>query len=95
MTHWDWPLRIYAAVMVIAWLFAARYFVIISSELSRARKSGEAHHIPRASRGLPPVVIFTKDALPKVEKERRRLVWALGVFVGGWVLGVALFTHGS
>jgi hypothetical protein len=71
--------------MVLSWLIALRYFLIVSAELSRARQAGEASYIPPASRGLPLVVIFTRNVLPRVEKERYRLILAIACFTGGWV----------
>ena len=64
------------------WIVMLRYFLIIGAELTRARRAGEARHIPDGGgRGLPVVVIFAKDALPKVEKQRKRLVWAIVFFL--------------
>jgi hypothetical protein len=97
MSPWlQWTFYAIVAVMVVSWVIAARCFVIVSLELRRARQAGEANYIPRAARGLPLVAIFTKDALPRVEKERRKLVYALAVFLGGWLampLLSAMFGH--
>jgi hypothetical protein len=84
-------------VMFISFAFAARYFIVIGLELQRARETGEATAIPPSGRGLPLVVIFMKNALPRVEKQRWRLVFALAVFTGGWIavslLGQTFIPH--
>jgi hypothetical protein len=85
-----WAFYGLAVEMVTSWLIAARYFLIISVELHRARQAGEASHIPPSFRGLPPVVIFTKNLLPRVEKERHRLVLAIAFFTGGWLAATLL-----
>src|SRR5689334_7166345 len=85
-----WAFYALAVEMVISWLIAARYFLVITVELHRARQAGEASHIPPTSRGLPSVVIFTKDILPRVEKERHRLVLAIAFFTGGWLTAALL-----
>ena len=81
------------AAMVLAWVFGAYYFVIIGRELVRARRAGEATGIPASGRGLPFVVIFTKNALPRIETQRYRAVIALAVFAGGWLLLMIFFAH--
>ena len=74
-----------AAAMGVAWLFAAWNIVIVSRELARARRAGEATFIPKTGRGLPLGVIFTKDVLPRVETQRHRLVVAILFFLAGLV----------
>jgi hypothetical protein len=91
MTLWlQWAFYAFAVEMVISWLIAVRYFLVVNAELHRARQAGEASHIPPSSRGLPPVVIFTKNVLPRVEKERHRLALALAFFAGGWLVATLL-----
>jgi len=92
MTIWiQWAFYAVAVEMVISWLIAARYFLIVSAELYRARQAGEASYVPSGSgRGLPVVIIFTKNVLPRVEKERHRLVLAIAFFTGGWLAAALL-----
>jgi hypothetical protein len=71
----------------IAWLVGTKHFIAISNELARARRAGEARHIPSSSRGLPIVVLLSDDALPKASESRRKFVRALVVFLG---FGLAL-----
>jgi hypothetical protein len=73
----------------LAWLFALRPFMAIAAELRRARKAGEADHIPIGSGRLPAVVIFN-DALPNVREDRRKPVRAFGFFVVFWFTGVVV-----
>jgi hypothetical protein len=74
----------------ISWVASIVPFCRIAAELTRARRAGEANHIPFAKRGLPVAVIFTKDILPRVEGDRRRLVWAITAFVFFWASGMAV-----
>jgi hypothetical protein len=91
MAFWlQWAFYAIVVEMVISWLIAARYFLVVSAELHRAHQAGEASYIASSSgRGLPLVVIFTKNVLPRVEKERHRLVLAIAFFTGGWLAAVA------
>ena len=73
----------------LAWLFALRPFMAIAAELRRARKAGEADHIPMGSRGFPVSVVFA-DALPNARTDRWKLVRALGFFVAFWFTGVVV-----
>ncbi|HYM17145.1 MAG TPA: hypothetical protein VEU06_01170 [Micropepsaceae bacterium] len=67
---------------VISWLVATKHFLVLGAELQRARKTGEASHIPLGHGGLPTVVLFTKNTLPRVENDRRKFVRALSFFAG-------------
>jgi hypothetical protein len=93
-THYAFNVCIAGAA--ISWLAAIAPFVRVAREFSRASKTGELHPIPTSGRGLPPVVIFTKNILPRVEKDRRRLARAIAAFIAFWataaILGVA-FSH--
>lgn len=75
---------------VVTWIVALVLFLRISNELQRARQTGEDIGIPRNVRGLPYFVIFTKGLLPRVERERRLLIWAIIAFTGFWFAGVLL-----
>jgi hypothetical protein len=68
----------------VSWVIGLRYFLAISAELHRARRAGEASFIPKASRGLPLMVLFS-DALPNVSVQRRKWVWSFIAFVGFWL----------
>jgi hypothetical protein len=72
---------------VISWLIAARNFLIVQAEYQRALRQG--YNLPKGGIGLPLVVIFM-DLLPAVSKERRKLVWAIGAFVGFWLAGTTV-----
>lgn len=66
----------------IAWIIGLRYFLRLSNELQRARRSAEASFIPPGNgKGLPVMVIFG-DALPRVNHDRIKMLWAVGVFYG-------------
>ena len=75
---------------IAEWIVAVIPFIRIANELARASRAGEAPGIPLTSRGLPPVVIFTKDILPRVELERRILMWAIISFFGFILAGLAI-----
>jgi hypothetical protein len=78
----------------IAWIVGAKNFMAIRNELSRARKAGEASHIPPSSGGLPIIVLIT-SALPRVEGERQKMLRALAVFVAfGAALLVLILIYG-
>ncbi len=75
---------------IASWIIAVIPFLRIANELARARQAGEAVGIPPSTRGLPPVVIFTKGLLARVELERRVLMWAIIAFTGFWMTAVIL-----
>ena len=91
MSLWDLSFYgAYSAIMMIASASALWHFVIFSAEWSAARKQ---HHLPYATNRCSGLAfIFTKNILPKVEKDRRRLRWAIWTLVLGglWPLGMAL-----
>lgn len=97
MTGWHYYVFVtVVARMVIVWCASIIPCFRIAAELRRARKAGEADHIPRAHRGLPAVVIFTKNILPRVEKDRRQFATGITLFVLLWALGMGLalmFSH--
>lgn len=99
MTRPLWFTVLHAAIMVgmiIAFLVAARYSFPVFTELRRARRAGElggypGYDIPFViAEFLPFIIYFKKDILPRVEKERRRLSFAMAIFVLGWLAGVVL-----
>jgi hypothetical protein len=76
----------------VSWLFSARYFLIVQAEYHRALKQG--YNLPKAGLGL--LFVIFMDLLPAVSKERRRLVWSLGVFFGlGLISALMLEIFGS
>ena len=92
MTGWRYDI-VLAIVLAMIAVFVPMLvlFTRIGNELYRARRAGEATHIPintGPKAGLPAVVIFTKDALPRVERERRILVRLLIAFGSLWAMGV-------
>jgi integral membrane sensor domain MASE1 len=57
------------------------YGYIVGREFRRAVRAYEIPPISSRSGGLPLVVIFTKNWLPRVENQRRKLSRAISVFV--------------
>jgi hypothetical protein len=89
----DWPraaVGVAALCGVVAWGVAVVPFIRIARELRRAREAGEARDIPIAIRGLPVEVIFTRNILPRVEKDRQRLVQGLLAFVACWLVAAGI-----
>jgi hypothetical protein len=95
MTDWRYDVAIaFAVAEVTLWIVMAFCAVRISHELLRARRAGEASQIPLGARGLPLTVIFAKDALPRVERERQVLVVCFVLFASLWFImavSVAVF----
>jgi len=54
-------------------------FVKVAMELRRARRAGEADHIPLGGRGIPFSVLFG-DALPGAKPYQRKLAVAISAF---------------
>jgi hypothetical protein len=76
---------------VVSWFVALRYFLIVQAEYQRALRQG--YNLRKGHRGLPLVVIFM-DLLPAVSKDRRKLVWSTGLFLGfclAGALAIAVF----
>jgi succinate dehydrogenase hydrophobic anchor subunit len=65
---------------VISWIVSAKHFLVVRSELRRARQAGELSDPAVAHRGIPLSVILT-DVLPAVAAERRKLVRAMVFFI--------------
>ena len=68
---------------IASWLVAVIPFFRIANEIDRLRQIAQLpSYIPLVSKGLPVAVIFTKGILPRVELERRVLVWAIIASLG-------------
>jgi hypothetical protein len=95
-----WPYYVTVALFVcaaVSWCVAVVPYIRIVVELARARRAGEAEHIPLPAfgRGLPLAVFFTRNILPNVETERQWLVRATGVFIVSCALmGGVIFLFG-
>jgi len=73
----------------ISFAFLIGPFFAIAEELRSAREAGLADDIPQARRGLPLTVIVT-NALPRVNRERKKFIRALGFFLGFWAAAFAM-----
>jgi hypothetical protein len=83
MSGYAWTLYAIFATAVVSWVIGLKHFLVVSTELTRAREAGEASHIPSGGgRGIPVVVILTENALPRVEKDRKKLVRVIVLFFG-------------
>jgi hypothetical protein len=72
---------------VASWIVALPPFIGVAAELRRARKAGEADHIPQSHRGIPFAVLFG-DVLPGARRYRKRLAISMIAFVSFWAAGM-------
>ena len=89
MTQWISNIpKLLIIPMLLAWVVAAWCFVVFALELRRARRDGEAVVLPPRRKNRPrlPRLIIVENILPRVETQRRILVWAVVIFFLFWLV---------
>lgn len=90
MSNWSNAAVTVAAICaIIAGFVAVIPLFRIGMELQRAREAGEID-IQSPARGLPLEVVFTPNILPRVEKDRQRLVKGLLAFLVCGLVGFGI-----
>ena len=89
---WPHAIMFFAIIgFIAAWLVAVIPFIRIANEIDRLRQIAQLPMgVPPVSKGLPAAAIFTKGILPRVELERRVLVWAIIASLGFFLTLVIL-----
>jgi hypothetical protein len=88
-----YPITLYVifGMAVVSWVIALKYFLVVNRELMRLYQTGEGNYLPRGGgRGIPIAILITKNAMPRVEKERRKCVYAIACFIGLCFAGALL-----